>query len=158
MCLLFFPDTLAHLITTQPSLFISYFDCHYYKNTTTLTWYVSFCVQKRRHIISQKKLKNIINFSFPFPTLGLAKKMIVLGSFDLPSRFLTFKVHFRILSSNTKSFFSSSSRKLKERRLCDCYAHLSFNFVQYFLNTFEVGIEVTQNWISTRFQENWCLE
>lgn len=92
------------------------------------------------------------NCVFPFPTLRLARKMVVPGSFDLPSESLAFKEHFRILSSNTKYFFLVSVRELRKTNLCNCYAHLSFILLKYFLNTFEVWLKIKQISHSTRFQ------
>lgn len=71
--------------------------------------------------------------------------------FSLQSTFQNFFFKYKIY------FLFSSARKRQETGLCNCHSHLSSIFVQYFLNTFEVGVENTRTWSSTRFQENCCL-
>lgn len=110
------------------------------------------CAEENDIILAKKPWKTWFNFVFPFPNLRLAKKMVVPGSYDLLLESSAFKVHFIILSLNTKYIFLFAVKKLRKTNLCNCYAHLSFISVQYFMNTFEVWLKTTQTQRSARFQ------
>lgn len=95
--------------------------------------------------------KHDLILCFHSQTWGWQRKWFCLVLL-IPSESLAFKEHFRILSSNTNFFFLVSVWKLWKTNLCNWYAHLSYIFLKYFLNTFDVWIKITQTWGSVRFQ------